>query len=605
MATSRTILLAVLTAIVATGAPLSGLAVEPNVADPFARAAGEFDEQLSFEVLADKVRIHVNSPAAKGEANAKAPPTRVMLYALPNGNTLEQTLGCKMTEGLDWHYDIQHVAAQTRLLREMTPDEQLVLVCAEADGLSWPTWRANRPDGNARIGKFLEEWRTRFGNADAKVTLTGHSGGGSFIFGVIEAADDIPASIDRIAILDANYAFDGARHAAKLVRWLNGDASRRLIVLAYDDRNIELDGKRVVGPDGGTFRATQRMIEAFKLDLTMTESQTGPFTEYSALDDRVRFYVHPNPQNKILHTALVGDMNGLVHAQTLGTPQEGKWGTFGGPRAYEKWITPQSEPGRPGPGATPSPRPSLQAKELPARSANAIGGREFMQSIANSNRQDREAAILKEITAGNIPDFLRNFKQVPLAADNLHGTIEVMPDYLAIGSDDDFVRIPMTPQTAQRIADQFGYTPPTRKMVDAIDAAAEVRLAPQPLTKDRESVAAFLLSNEKIEQQRAGKPLGALTIGAKKDVVLSPRIFERPDRVAIYGWRQLDGKPIQPLTTVHVDWYVDYSHGVRLVRDQMTINDKPASIAEVLQDPARAPLLSDEGPIKPPRYPDK
>ena len=26
-----------------------------------------------------------------------------------------------------------------------------------------------------------------------------------------------------------------------------------------------------------------------------------------------------------------------------------------------------------------------------------------------------------------------------------------------------------------------------------------------------------------------------------------------------------DGKPIQPLYTGHVNWYVDYSHGVRLV----------------------------------------
>jgi hypothetical protein len=422
---------------------------------------------------------------------------------------------------------------------------------------------------------------------------------------VIEAADEIPASIDRIALLDANYAFDGAKHAAKIVRWLNSDDARRLIVLAYDDRNIKFDGKRVVGPDGGTFRATRRMIEAFKPDFAMTESQAGPFTEYAGLDGRVRFFVHPNPQNKILHTALVGDMNGLVHAQTLGTPQEAKWGKFGGPRAYEKWITDSGEPGRSGPGAphNEAPRLSLQGTKIPARPADALGGRAFAKSITNLNRQAREAAILNEITAGNIPDFLRQFKQVPIAAGDLHGTIEVMPDYLAVGSNDDFVRMPMTPQTAQQIADQFGCTLPTRKVVDAIDAAAEVRLAPQPLTEDRESVAAFVLSNEKIEQQRAGKLLGALTIGAKKDVVLSPRIFDRPDRVAIYGWRQLDGKPIQPLTTVHVNWYVDYSHGVRLVRDTMTINDEPASMAEVLQDSARAALLSDEGPINPPRYP--
>jgi hypothetical protein len=52
-------------------------------------------------------------------------------------------------------------------------------------------------------------------------------------------------------------------------------------------------------------------------------------------------FVHPNPENKILHTALVGDMNGLLHVATLGTPHESDWGTFGGPRAYTKWIQPE------------------------------------------------------------------------------------------------------------------------------------------------------------------------------------------------------------------------------------------------------------------------
>ena len=37
-------------------------------------------------------------------------------------------------------------------------------------------------------------------------------------------------------------------------------------------------------------------------------------TNTIGLDGRFHFYVHPNPENKILHTALVGEMNGLVHA---------------------------------------------------------------------------------------------------------------------------------------------------------------------------------------------------------------------------------------------------------------------------------------------------
>jgi hypothetical protein len=529
-----------------------------------------------------------------------------MVYALPNGNTIEQTLGCKMAKGLDWHYDIQHVAAQVRLLREIKPDERLVLVCAEAAKLSWPSWRSSHKNANELIGNFLDDWRTKFGGADAKVTLTGHSGGGGFIFGVIESADDIPAYIDRIAILDANYNFDAGKHAGKLLRWLNGDPVRRLIVLAYDDRNIELNGKKVVGPTGGTYRATERMLAAFKPHFEITEKKAGPFAEYSGLDGRVRFYVHPNPQNKILHTALVGDMNGLVHAQTLGTPAEGKWGTFGGPRAYEKWIQPEPTPKTSIPVA-PSKTASRAGRspqgKIQAHPHDAVGGQAFMKSIADLKRDEREKAVLKEILAGNIPDFLRKFVRVPIKSDSQSGALEVAPDYLAIGSDDDFVRIPMTPQTAQQIADAFGCVLPTRKMVDAIDDAAVVRLEPQPLTKDRESVAAFLLENEKIEQQRKGKPLGALVTGAKKDIVVSPRIFEKPNRLVIYGWRQLNGKPIQPLTNVHVNWYVDYSHGVRLINAKMELDGKPANIAELLEDPNRSNIVSDEGPIHPPRYP--
>jgi hypothetical protein len=178
-----------------------------------------------------------------------------------------------------------------------------------------------------------------------------------------------------------------------------------------------------------------------------------------------------------------------------------------------------------------------------------------------------------------------------------------MPDYLAVGSDADFVRMPMTPQTAQRIADGFGCVLPTRKIVDAIDQHAQLHLAPHPLTQEREAVATFRQHHEIIEKQRAGKPLGLLTTGIKKDIVLSPRIFERPDRLAIYGWRQLDGSPIQPLTIVHSNRYVDYSHGVRLIRNTIEVDGESLRITDLLRDPIRCGLVSDEGPMNRPKYP--
>ncbi|MGD9633413.1 MAG: hypothetical protein AB7G28_17165 [Pirellulales bacterium] len=299
-----------------------------------------FSETWFTENVEPDVRLHVNAPC--DDAGRPQLGKRLIVFALPNGNTIEQTLGCKLADGMDWHYDIQHVAAQTRLLRTLFPDEPIVLLCVEAKGLSWPNWRRTHDDANKKIAMLLDGWRQEFGTDDAKVTLTGHSGGGAFKYGVIEGQAEIPDYIDRIAFLDSDYWFEGPDHADKYHRWLTSDPSHRLVVICYDDRFITLDGKRVVSDTGGTFRGARRMRSALGKLFQIAESEQPPFDEYTALDGRFHMYVHPNPENKILHTVLVGDMNGLVQAQTLGTPQEGKWGTFGGPRAYVKYVP--SEP---------------------------------------------------------------------------------------------------------------------------------------------------------------------------------------------------------------------------------------------------------------------
>ncbi len=255
-------------------------------------------------------------------------------------------------------------------------------------------------------------------------------------------------------------------------------------------------------------------------------------------------------------------------------------------------------------------RSPIKQPGLPLRPRDAVGGSALIGRIERLSLDEREAIILREITAGNFPEFLRHFRKVPLSWESPDGklstaSIEVMCDYLSVGSDCDFVRIPLTPQTAQQIADRLGCVLPTRKIVDAIDRAAELRLEPRPLTTERESVTTFFKHHQIIESQRAGHPLGKLVTGIKKDVVLSPRIFDRPQRLAIYGWRKLDGQPIQNLTTVHVNRYVDYSHGIRLVSRTIDINGQLTDISDLLRDSIRWRLVSDEGPMDPPRYPSE
>lgn len=219
------------------------------------------------------------------------------------------------------------------------------------------------------------------------------------------------------------------------------------------------------------------------------------------------------------------------------------------------------------------------------------------------NPKQREEAIQAEILKGNLPEFLRKLVPVELRGGNkLTATIFVAPDYLAIGSDDDFLRIPMNLHTAMAIADRFGFILPTRKMVDAIYLQSGYHLVPQPLPAGPEmrSTNYYWIHNQMIEEQArsAGVELGRLVSGHKKDVVITNLLSSKVGRIAIYGWHRGPGQPIQPLSTVHGATYADYSHGIRLVSEMVFIDGRLQSIYEILRDSYASRVLSDEGAIR-------
>ena len=84
--------------------------------------------------------------------------------------------------------------------------------------------------------------------------------------------------------------------------------------------------------------------------------------------------------------------------------------------------------------------------------------------------------------------------------------------------------------------------------------------------------------------------------------MITAQLATRPGKVAIYGWHQLNGQPIQPLYLGHEITYMDYSHGIRLVKQIMLVDGVPRSIQDVLKDPALCVLISDEGVVNDPRY---
>lgn len=232
--------------------------------------------------------------------------------------------------------------------------------------------------------------------------------------------------------------------------------------------------------------------------------------------------------------------------------------------------------------------------------ANKLTGEEFYQQAMTMQWKQRDSFALAAVMAGNIPSFLRRAAAVHVAVfDSATGktnkaTYFVMPDYLSIGSDENWARIPLTPITAQIIADSFHCFLPTRKMVNDIYEASEIKVAPVPMYIYRDSTVTMWQHHLIIEGQRKGRK--GLISGIKKDVVISDLLTRssKQHRVAIYGWHQLNGKPIQPLYTGHVDWYADYSHGIRLVARKMKVNGEWMDYTDVMKHPVLRKLLSDE-----------
>ncbi len=245
------------------------------------------------------------------------------------------------------------------------------------------------------------------------------------------------------------------------------------------------------------------------------------------------------------------------------------------------------------------------AQAIPPRAAEAPTGSDFVRQTTGLSEAAREPVIASDLLAGDLPAFLRRLRPVTFrgwaAGRVVRVTICVTPDYLALGSDDDFLRIPMALPTALEVASRFGFVLPTPKMVDAIYQQADVQLRPQPLPASDEmrSTAYYWWHDHEIRKQRfaLAAPLGVLVAGDKKDLVLSKRLLLKPGRVAIYGWHRRDDDPIQPLSTAHGARYADYSHGVRLVSATAYLDGRPRPIADLLEDPRLADLLSDEGPI--------
>lgn len=295
------------------------------------------DRIVSWIFRYPDVRIAVDRPARL----YKDRPTRVLFYALPNGNTIEWTAGKTTTDQDDWHYDIQHIAAQTRYLRQTDRRCNYVTVYLMAQGKSWGAWRTLHAQDKAQIlPAIVDDILRCFAPYHPTAVLSSHSGGGYFLFEYIRAVDRIPDTIERFVFLDSTYGYQDSLHVEKLNEWLSRKEKHCLCVTSYEDATVILNGKHIVSQAGGTWGRSFAMAADLGQRMSLRRSETDDFVYFNDAKKRVFFKLKKNPDGQIYHTVLV-ERNGFIDTVQEGTPKAGRGYRFWGPRAYEAFIDSQ------------------------------------------------------------------------------------------------------------------------------------------------------------------------------------------------------------------------------------------------------------------------
>jgi hypothetical protein len=262
---------------------------------------------------------------------------------------------------------------------------------------------------------------------------------------------------------------------------------------------------------------------------------------------------------------------------------------------------------------------------------------------ALSQIADREKKIMDYVREGHLPDFCLDWSVLEVSftkgATTHKGKVKILSDCLAIGNNDDWIRLNLSGYTSQLIADEFCCLLPTTKLIREmfVKAPAGQKLWSHNLAAYHNGAqtgdGAHQSSNEAMlwqdriiqgkipctpeEQRRVpaavmahfnpvlgyhGKPprctmaarqLGKPVGGHKKEVAI-PAIG---NSLKFYGFYEGDagGQPkfTQNGDLAHGAGFTDYSQGTRLVYPVMEVDGRPRLYADVLTDPETYGLVLD------------
>ena len=276
---------------------------------------------------------------------------------------------------------------------------------------------------------------------------------------------------------------------------------------------------------------------------------------------------------------------------------------------------PEPEPERTAkPETQPKPKTEtkLSANEkyepIPRLSERALSGKEFMEEYKKLEPAQRHMLVLQQLAIGNVPDHFKQFETIRVKSSK--GNVlemQVARHGLRIGTDANYVEVPLDGPTAMAAAEIYGCTLPTPWISDQIYTAAEASKgivpfidAPQiakrmgiewnPSKPDGKWMmsAEFVAERNKMLREYCrehGITDNQLTYGYHKDIIHPLPGTTKAGRLEIYGGRNVSGKRVQPISGGHhVRSYFDYSHQARFIRTSVKINGETMNISDFMNN---------------------
>jgi hypothetical protein len=256
----------------------------------------------------------------------------------------------------------------------------------------------------------------------------------------------------------------------------------------------------------------------------------------------------------------------------------------------------------------PSAKPAVTASAMPGVTPELGRLIELSKAkLAPDERRARLTAVLEKFPADHTKE--REDLIVAAVARGAHDPIEwttitsnyqgrraqiqVTKDALTVLG----VRIDVTADGAQRIADDLHAILPTPRILQLIWEQADVRLEPCTLPADAKmaTTARMIQHSKCVDDRIAGRK--GLVANEGKHWVLTNRIAGKANLAANYGWFIKGRRPIQTVGTRHDTAHTDYSQIVRLMKPVIKLDGRDIDIRGVGRSPELWGLVSDEGPL--------